>query len=110
MPTPVVPLVEELIPAPDPWDVARKLAHLPHLLFFDSAERHPTRGRYSFVTADATVWGSDALNGFIPSAPFDDALMTAELFLVMAAKLEPLGYGSVRSFLRGTGGRRGWYS
>jgi DNA polymerase III subunit epsilon len=41
---------------------------------------------------------------------FDDALMTAELFLVMAAKLEPYGYGSLRSFLRETRGRRRWYS
>ena len=29
-----LPLVEELVPAPDPWDVARRLAHLPHLLAF----------------------------------------------------------------------------
>jgi para-aminobenzoate synthetase component 1 len=49
---PVVPLVEELIPAPDPWDVARKLSHLPHLLFLDSADPHADRGRYSYVTAD----------------------------------------------------------
>jgi len=48
----MVPLVEELIPCPDPWDVARKLAHLPHLLFLDSADRHPERGRHSYVTAD----------------------------------------------------------
>jgi para-aminobenzoate synthetase component 1 len=46
------PLVVELVPAPDPWAVARRLAHLPHLLFLDSAERHPDRGRYSYVTAD----------------------------------------------------------
>src|SRR5438552_18903771 len=46
------PLAVELVPAPDPWDVARRLAHLPHLLFLDSAEKHPTRGRYSYVTAD----------------------------------------------------------
>jgi para-aminobenzoate synthetase component 1 len=52
MPAPVVPLVEELIPCPDPWDVARKLAHLPHLLFLDSSERGGDRGRYSYVTAD----------------------------------------------------------
>jgi para-aminobenzoate synthetase component 1 len=52
-PTPsTVPLVEELIPAPDPWDVARKLAHLPNLLFLDSADPHPDHGRYSYVTAD----------------------------------------------------------
>ncbi len=48
---PVTPLVHELIPCPDPWQVARKLAHLPHLLFLDSADRHPQRGRYSYVTA-----------------------------------------------------------
>lgn len=48
----MTPLVEELIPCPDPWDVARKLAHLPHLLFLDSADRHPQRGRYSYVMAD----------------------------------------------------------
>ncbi|CAN5210023.1 anthranilate synthase component I family protein [soil metagenome] len=48
----MLPLVEELIPCPDPWDVARKLSHLPHLLFLDSAERHTERGRYSYVMAD----------------------------------------------------------
>ena len=49
----MTPLVEELIPCPDPWEVARKLAHLPHLLFLDSADPHPERGRYSYITADA---------------------------------------------------------
>ena len=51
MAAPVTPLVQELVPCPDPWQVARKLAHLPHLLFLDSADRHPDRGRYSYVTA-----------------------------------------------------------
>lgn len=46
------PLVEELTPAPDPLDVVRRFAHLPGLLFLDSALRHPTLGRYSFITAD----------------------------------------------------------
>ncbi|QDU23235.1 aminodeoxychorismate synthase component I [Urbifossiella limnaea] len=46
------PLVVELVPAPDPWAVARRLAHLPHLLFLDSAEQHADRGRYSYVAAD----------------------------------------------------------
>src|SRR5437660_11051624 len=48
-------LAFELVPAPDPWDVARRLAHLPHLLFLDSAERHGERGRCSYVMAD-TEW------------------------------------------------------
>src|SRR5206468_824383 len=52
VPTPADgPLAVELIPAPDPWDIVRRLAHLPHLLFLDSAEQHTERGRYSYVTA-----------------------------------------------------------
>jgi para-aminobenzoate synthetase component 1 len=47
------PLVVELVPAPDPWLAARKLAHLPHLLFLDSAAKHNERGRYSYVSANA---------------------------------------------------------
>src|SRR5579875_112011 len=51
-----VPLVEELTPWLDPWDVCRRLAPLPHLLFLDSADTHPALGRYSFVTADPFSW------------------------------------------------------
>jgi len=50
------PLAVELVPAPCPWAVARKLAHLPHLLFLDSADKHPDRGRYSYVSADPRWW------------------------------------------------------
>jgi para-aminobenzoate synthetase component 1 len=50
------PLAVELVPAPCPWAVARKLAHLPHLLFLDSADKHPDRGRYSYVSADPQRW------------------------------------------------------
>ncbi|MFO0808787.1 MAG: aminodeoxychorismate synthase component I [Gemmataceae bacterium] len=50
------PRVEELIPAPDPWDVAQRLAHLPHLLFFDSADRDSPHGRYSYVAANPSAW------------------------------------------------------
>lgn len=45
-------VITELIPCPDPWDVARKLAHWPYALFLDSRERHPERGRYSYVMAN----------------------------------------------------------
>jgi para-aminobenzoate synthetase component 1 len=51
-----LPLVEELTPAPDSWEVARRLAGLPHLLFLDSVDPHPERGRYSFVAADPAEW------------------------------------------------------
>ncbi len=52
----VIPLVEELTPWIDPWDVCRCLAPLPHLLFLDSADAHPSLGRYSFVSADPFRW------------------------------------------------------
>ena len=51
-PAAALPLVEELVPAPDPWDVARQLAHLPYLITFDSPDRDSPFARYSFVTAD----------------------------------------------------------
>src|SRR5690606_13370059 len=90
VPTPAGgPLAVELVPAPDPWDVARRLSHLPHLLFLDSAERHVERGRYSYITADPTVWGSGDLYG-VPSRPFDDAaLMTNAVRLPTIDGLPP---------------------
>jgi para-aminobenzoate synthetase component 1 len=59
-------LVEEL-PVPShswataAWDVAQKLAGLPHLLFLDSAQNSPL-SRYSFVTADPFAWISSKGN------------------------------------------------
>jgi para-aminobenzoate synthetase component 1 len=49
---PAVPLVEDLTPTPDPWEVARRLAHLPFFLFLDSAAADSPHSRYSFLTAD----------------------------------------------------------
>lgn len=51
-----LPLVEELTPAPDAWGACRRLAHLPHLLFLDSASRLPELGRYSYLMADPFRW------------------------------------------------------
>ena len=62
-----LPLVEELLPAPRPEDVLLRMARLPHCLFLDSAMRHPTLGRYSFLAADpfdfveSPADGNDAL-------------------------------------------------
>ncbi len=57
------PLAFELIPAPDPFQSARRLAHLPHLLFLDSAEQHAERGRYSYVAAEPAEWLSGRISG-----------------------------------------------
>jgi para-aminobenzoate synthetase component 1 len=50
------PLVEELSPTPDRWQVVQQLSALPHMLFFDSALPHETLGRHSFLTADPFEW------------------------------------------------------
>lgn len=52
----VIPVVEELTPAPDPWDVCLRLAQRPRVLFFDSAAAGTPLGRYSFVMADPFGW------------------------------------------------------
>jgi para-aminobenzoate synthetase component 1 len=48
----MTPLVEELVPAPDPARCCEQLSGLPYRLFLDSASRDARLGRYSFVCAD----------------------------------------------------------
>ena len=50
------PLVEELVPAPDPVEACARLADLPFVVFLDSATHPDQVGRHTFLTADpATV-------------------------------------------------------
>jgi para-aminobenzoate synthetase component 1 len=95
LPEPAAPLVEELTPAPDPWEAARRLAHLPHLLFLDSAAQHPQLGRYSFVTADPfdRLWARGPKAG--------------DPFAVLAAKLEQWRTESVAALPPFQGGAAG---
>jgi len=52
----VVPVVEALVPAPDPVETCARFADLPFLLFLDSATHPEQAGRYSFLVADpATI-------------------------------------------------------
>jgi para-aminobenzoate synthetase component 1 len=46
------PLVEELVPAPDPLETCARVHGLPFVTFLDSAGADEPLGRYSFVTAD----------------------------------------------------------
>lgn len=46
----LTPVVESLNVSS--WTAFQALSGLPHVLFFDSALRHPTLGRYSYLTAD----------------------------------------------------------
>ena len=47
-----MPHVSCLPKAPGTPELFRRLHHLPHCVFFDSALRHPQLGRYSFIAAD----------------------------------------------------------
>ena len=57
------PCVEELAPTTDPVEVFRALCGLPHAVFFDSAMRHESLGRYSYVAADPIDWFSVPADG-----------------------------------------------
>lgn len=46
------PIVAELPAGVDAWTAFERLAALPHCIFLDSARRHASLGRYSFVAAD----------------------------------------------------------
>lgn len=49
------PLVEELLPVPDPVECCARLLGLPYLLFLDSARDPGRLGRYSFLAADPAI-------------------------------------------------------
>ncbi len=51
-----LPLVERLDPSLNAVEAFRRLSGLPHVVYFDSAMRHPQLGRYSFISADPTEW------------------------------------------------------
>jgi para-aminobenzoate synthetase component 1 len=51
-----VPLVKELSPAPDVEAAFLRLSQQPHCLLLDSALRHSSLGRYSFIAADPFRW------------------------------------------------------
>ncbi|HKG93285.1 MAG TPA: aminodeoxychorismate synthase component I [Gemmatimonadaceae bacterium] len=48
---PALPLVEELLPAPDPAACCERFAGTPHLLFLDSARDPERLGRHSYLAA-----------------------------------------------------------
>ena len=57
-----LPLVEELLPLPDPLACCERLAGLPYRILLDSAAAPSRLGRHSFLTADPPmlVWSKGA--------------------------------------------------
>ncbi|MBK5187490.1 MAG: aminodeoxychorismate synthase component I [Gemmatimonadaceae bacterium] len=49
------PLVEELLPVPDPVESCARFRGMPYLLFLDSARDPGRLGRYSFLSADPAI-------------------------------------------------------
>jgi len=58
-----LPLVERLEPSLPADEVFRRLSSQRHVVFFDSAMRHPNLGRYSFVAADPIEWRTESFDG-----------------------------------------------
>jgi len=75
---PFVPLIEELVPPPDPVRCCERLGDLPYRIFLDSAARRTRVGRYSFLAADpvTVVRSKGALTECGARIVHDDALDT----------------------------------
>jgi para-aminobenzoate synthetase component 1 len=84
IPHPSLPWVEEWTPTPSPETLLKRLAGLPHVIFFDSVLRHPTLGRYSFLTADPFEWirargsGTSVSTESVRRQPADPFVVLAE--------------------------------
>ncbi|MGH7136809.1 MAG: anthranilate synthase component I family protein [Pirellulales bacterium] len=92
-----LPVVEELRPAPEPREVFLQLRALPHCLWLDSARRHPTLGRYSFLTAD-------------PFDSFELPVAGVDALTVLAEKLAPFSAATVADLPPFQGGAAGLIS
>jgi len=57
-----LPLTRELTRPSEPEQAFLRFAARPHCVFFDSALRHPTLGRYSFLACDPFEWQTTAWN------------------------------------------------
>jgi len=81
-----LPQVEELSPAPDPSKVFENLQGLPHLLFLDSALKHPQLGRYSYLTGDPFQWiWSRGRHTYVSNEP--EPPPEADPFTILAERL-----------------------
>src|SRR5260370_39569124 len=83
---PATVVVEELAPAADAWQMCRRLAGLPHVLFFDSAGHYPGQGRYSFLTSYPFAW-LQARGRAWKTTGFNPGARQADAFVVLSEHL-----------------------
>jgi para-aminobenzoate synthetase component 1 len=93
-----LPLVERIDPHLGSVEVFRRLADLSHVVFFDSAMRHPRLGRYSFIAADPVEWLAVPANG-------SDGLQS---LACRVAELPPSTRGGLPPFQGGWAGMFGY--
>ena len=87
-----LPLVERLGSESEAVDVFRRLAHLPHVVFFDSALGGGPTGRFSFIAADPIRWWS------VPDSLAEIAAVAASLDDVAQPGLPPFQGGLAGMF------------
>jgi para-aminobenzoate synthetase component I len=80
------PVAVEELATTDAYSMCRRLARLPHLVFFDSASRHPGLGRYSFLTADPFDW-VQARGRSVCTAGIKPGVRQADPFAVLSERL-----------------------
>jgi para-aminobenzoate synthetase component I len=97
------PIVQRLDSSLDTVQVFRRLATLPHAVFFDSAMRHAELGRYSFIAADPVEWlcvaadRSDALALLADKLVNEPAMVRPELPPFQGGWAGLFGYELTRS-------------
>lgn len=95
-----LPVVQELTPAPGPWEACQAMSHRDGLLFFDSALRHPELGRYSFLTA-SPIRKYELTQASLGDDPFAEARADlVQLGLISMPDLPPFqgGIGGMMSY------------
>jgi para-aminobenzoate synthetase component 1 len=113
---PFVPLVEELVPPPDPVRCCERLGDLPYRIFLDSAARGTRLGRYSFLAADpvAVVRSKGAQTECVvfsegsPLAPDRTGLVSGDALDTVRALLAPYATDPVPGLPPFQGGAAGY--
>ena len=106
----MTPVVEALIPPPDPVRCCERLEGLPYRLFLDSAARGPRLGRYSYVTADpiAVVRSKGARTERLDLPRGDRRLVSGDALDAVHALLAPFAAEPVAGLPPFQGGAAGY--
>jgi para-aminobenzoate synthetase component I len=106
----MVPVVQELVPVPDPVRCCERLEGLPLRLFLDSAARSPRLGRHSFLMADPVLVvrarGSQMAWRDSPEGPWHAG--EGDVFAFIRARLAPHVGAPLRGLPPFQGGAAGY--